>query len=98
MDGIQVRPRTQSSYNQIHAGCSRMRRWQERSVMSSRDDILAALRKNAPPAVEAPSLDGLGVTFADPLAQLAQSVVAVGGACVRVADLAAAAAAVDALP
>jgi L-lactate dehydrogenase complex protein LldG len=38
------------------------------------------------------------VTFADPVAQLARSVVAVGGACVRVADLAAADAVVAALP
>lgn len=66
--------------------------------MASRDDILAALRNNAPPPAAAPDLAGLGVAFADPLAQLAQSAVAVGGACVRVADLAAADAAVAALP
>jgi L-lactate dehydrogenase complex protein LldG len=66
--------------------------------VGSRDDILATLRRNAPPAAAAPNLAGLGVTFADPLAQLAQSVVAIGGACVRVADLAAAADAVAALP
>ena len=67
-------------------------------MASSRDDILAALRRNAPPAAAPPELAGLGVVFADPLAQLAQSVVAVGGAFVRVADLAAAASAVAALP
>jgi L-lactate dehydrogenase complex protein LldG len=66
--------------------------------VASRDHILAALRRHAPPAVTAPDLAGLGVTFADPVAQLALSVVAVGGACVRVADLAAADAAVAALP
>ena len=66
--------------------------------MGNRDDILAMLRRNAPPAAAAPDLAGLGVTFADPLAQLARSVVAVGGACVRVADLAAAGDAVAALP
>jgi L-lactate dehydrogenase complex protein LldG len=66
--------------------------------VASRDDILAALRRRAPPAVDAPSLDGLGVAFADPLDQLARSMVTVGGACVRVPDLAAAAAAVAALP
>jgi L-lactate dehydrogenase complex protein LldG len=66
--------------------------------VASRDHILAALRRNAPPAVAAPELAGLGVTFADPVAQLARSVVAVGGACARVADLAAADAAVAALP
>jgi L-lactate dehydrogenase complex protein LldG len=66
--------------------------------VASRDDILAALRRNAPPAAAAPDLAGLGVRFDDPLAQLAVSVVAVGGACVRVPDIAAAAAAVAALP
>lgn len=66
--------------------------------MASRDDILAALRRNAPPAVLAPDLTGLGVVFDDAFAQLARAVVAVGGAYVRVADLAAAGAAVAALP
>jgi L-lactate dehydrogenase complex protein LldG len=66
--------------------------------MASRDRILAALRRNAPPAVAAPDLAGLGVAFADPIAQLAESVVAVGGACARVADLAAADAAIAGLP
>ncbi|HEU4728288.1 MAG TPA: LUD domain-containing protein [Kofleriaceae bacterium] len=66
--------------------------------MASRDDILAALRRNAPPPAELPDLAGLGARFADPLAQLAQAVSGVGGACVRVADLAAAHAAVTGLP
>ena len=68
------------------------------STRSSRDDILAALRRNAPEASAAPGLDGLGVVFADPFAELARSMVAVGGAYVRVADIAAAHAAVAALP
>jgi L-lactate dehydrogenase complex protein LldG len=63
-------------------------------ILTSRDDILATLRRNAPPKVEAPVLDGLGVTFEDPVEQLARSVAAVGGACVRVKDVAEAAAAV----
>ncbi|HET7504743.1 MAG TPA: LUD domain-containing protein [Kofleriaceae bacterium] len=66
--------------------------------MASRDDILAALRRNAPSPADLPDLAGLGVTFPDPLAQLAQAVAGVGGACVRVADLPAAHAAVTALP
>jgi len=65
---------------------------------SRRDEILAALRRNAPPAAAPPDLAGLGVTFDDPIAQLAQSVVAVGGACARVPDLAAANAVIAALP
>jgi L-lactate dehydrogenase complex protein LldG len=66
--------------------------------MTSRDDILGALRAHAPPAVAAPALDQLGVTFEDPLAQLAAAMTTVGGACVRVADLAAAEAAIAGLP
>jgi L-lactate dehydrogenase complex protein LldG len=66
--------------------------------VGSRDDILAALRRNAPPAVAAPDLAGLGVAFTDPIAQLAEAVVGVGGTCARVADLAAADAAIAALP
>jgi L-lactate dehydrogenase complex protein LldG len=66
--------------------------------VSSRSDILAAIRRHAPPELAAPELAGLGVAFADPLAQLAQSMATVGGTCVRVADLAAAHAAVLALP
>lgn len=66
--------------------------------MTSRDAILAALRTHTPPAVTAPSLDKLGVTFDDPIAQLAQSMTTVGGACLRVGDLAAAEAAIAALP
>lgn len=65
--------------------------------MPARDDILAALRRNAPPAVPAPALEDLGVTFADPLAQLEASMTAVGGTLLRAADPAAAAAAVAAL-
>jgi L-lactate dehydrogenase complex protein LldG len=66
--------------------------------VTSRDDILGRLRKHAPPATAAPTLDQLGVHFDDPLAQLATAMTTVGGACVRVADLAAAEAAIAALP
>lgn len=66
--------------------------------MSARDDILAALRRNAPPASAPPALDALGVRFADPLAQLEVSMAAVGGAVLRAADAAAAAKAVAELP
>jgi L-lactate dehydrogenase complex protein LldG len=66
--------------------------------MASRDDILALIRRNAPPAAPAPDLGDLGVAFADPLAQLAQSAVAVGGGFLRVPDLSAASAAIAALP
>jgi L-lactate dehydrogenase complex protein LldG len=67
-------------------------------MTAGRDAILAALRKHAPFAAAAPDLAGLGVAFDDPLAQLAQSMTTVGGACLRVADLAAANAALAGLP
>jgi len=66
--------------------------------MPSRDDILAMLRRNAPPAAPAPELAGLGVRFDDLLDQLARSAVAVGGAFIRVPDAQAASAAIAALP
>lgn len=62
--------------------------------MSARDDILAALRRNAPPASPAPALDGIGVAFDDPVDQLAASMTAVGGTLLRVSDHAGAAAAI----
>ena len=54
--------------------------------MSSRDAILAALRKAAPlssPLPEPPA----GIAYPDPVAQFAAMVAAVGGACIRVPDL-----------
>jgi len=66
--------------------------------VASRDAILAALRRNAPAEPPAPSLAGLGATFTDLPAQLAAAVGAVGGTCVRVPDVAAAHAALAALP
>jgi L-lactate dehydrogenase complex protein LldG len=56
--------------------------------VSARDEILAALRRAALPAQPPPDLTGLGVRFYDPIQQLAESVAAVGGTFVRVADLA----------
>lgn len=69
----------------------------DRHERESRQAILAALRRHAPPAVPLPALDALGTSFADLAAQLALAVAAVGGSCVRVADQAGAAA-VAALP
>jgi L-lactate dehydrogenase complex protein LldG len=66
--------------------------------MAARDDVLAALRRNAPPGPAHPALDGVGRTFPDLAAQLAEAVKAVGGTLVRVPDLAAADAALRALP
>lgn len=66
--------------------------------MASRDDVLAALRRRAPAPAAPPELGGLGVRFADPIAQLEQSMATVGGAFVRAGDVAAANLALDALP
>lgn len=66
--------------------------------MGSREDILGALRRNAPAETPPPDLSKLGVIFADPIAQFAKAAVGVGGACIQAADLPAADAAVAALP
>lgn len=54
--------------------------------MAARDDILAALRRAAPPAAPLPDLAELGVRFADPVQQFVESLAAVAGTCVRVPD------------
>ncbi|HXB55063.1 MAG TPA: LUD domain-containing protein [Vicinamibacteria bacterium] len=66
--------------------------------MDSRDAILAALRRNAPAPVELPDLSGLGAKPADPVRQFEESLAGVGGACLRVPDLAAADAALREIP
>lgn len=66
--------------------------------MAARDEILAALRRSAPPGPDHPALDGVGMAFPDLRARLAEAVAAVGGACLRVPDLAGAHAALMALP
>ena len=66
--------------------------------MAAREEILAALRRNAPAGPPHPALDGVAAAFPDLLEQFAQAVAAVGGACLRVPDLAAADAALRALP
>ena len=66
--------------------------------MAARDEILAALRRNAQPGAPRPVLDGVGAVFPDLPARLAEAVVAVGGTLLRVPDLAAADAALRALP
>lgn len=66
--------------------------------MTARDEILAALRRAAPPHSPLPDLAGLGMRFADPVQQFAEAVAAVGGACIRAPDRAAAHAALADLP
>jgi L-lactate dehydrogenase complex protein LldG len=66
--------------------------------MAARDEILSALRRNARPGAPRPVVDGVGAKFPDLPARLAEAVAAVGGTLVRVPDLAAADAALRALP
>jgi L-lactate dehydrogenase complex protein LldG len=66
--------------------------------MDAREEILATIRRNTGPARPLPSLDGVGATFPDLAARFAESVTAVGGTAVRVADRAAADEALRALP
>ena len=66
--------------------------------MPSREEILTALRRNAPPVTPLPDLSSLGVRYADPAKQFAEVLAAVGGACLRVPDLAAARRAFAELP
>jgi L-lactate dehydrogenase complex protein LldG len=54
--------------------------------MGAREEILAALRRNAPRETPPPDLSGLGVRFAEPIRQYAEALESVGGACVVAAD------------
>ena len=54
--------------------------------MAAREEILAALRRNAPRETPLPDLSQLGVRFADPVPQYAESLKSVGGACVIAPD------------
>ncbi len=54
--------------------------------MAAREEILAALRRNAPRETPLPDLSRLGVRFADPVQQFAESLKSVGGACVLAPD------------
>jgi len=66
--------------------------------LGAREEILAALRRGARPTLAPPVIDGVAAHFADLPARFAESVAAVGGALIRVPDLAAADAALRALP
>jgi len=66
--------------------------------VTAREEMLAALRRSAPRETPLPDLSRLGVKFADPAEQFAQSLAGVGGTCLRVPDLAGAARAIAELP
>jgi L-lactate dehydrogenase complex protein LldG len=66
--------------------------------MPARDEILAALRRNAPSGPAHPAIEGAGARYPDLLARLGAAVSSVAGTLVRAPDLAAADAALRALP
>jgi L-lactate dehydrogenase complex protein LldG len=66
--------------------------------MGSREKILQSIRDHRLEAVERPSLKGEWITYEDPRRQFAESVEAVGGRCVRVADRDGLNSALEALP
>jgi L-lactate dehydrogenase complex protein LldG len=66
--------------------------------VDARDEILAALRRNAPAGPPRPALDGVDAHYPDLAARFVAAVAEVGGTAVRVADRAAADAALRALP
>jgi L-lactate dehydrogenase complex protein LldG len=67
-------------------------------VASSRDVVLAALRRGAIEVGEAPQLESLGVRYPDPLARFEQGLAAAGGECRRIAPGVAVADSIRTLP
>jgi L-lactate dehydrogenase complex protein LldG len=55
----------------------------------SKASILAAIRSQAAPPAELPSLEENWITYPDPLTQFAAVIQAVGGTCINVADMSA---------
>ena len=66
--------------------------------MTSRDEILSAIRKHLPEAAPLPDLAGPWIEYPDPIAQFAGVLEMIGGRCVRVPDIAAINAELDAIP
>ena len=66
--------------------------------MTSRDDILSAIRKRLPEAVPLPDLTGPWIQYPDPIAQFSSVLEMIGGRCVRVSDLSAIDAVLQSVP
>ena len=66
--------------------------------MSSRDEILAAVRRHLPEASPLPELTGPWIEYPDAIAQFASVLEMIGGRCVRVPNVEAINAELDALP
>jgi L-lactate dehydrogenase complex protein LldG len=67
-------------------------------MSSSREKLLASIRRHRPDAVPLPKLEGEWIRYPDPHRQFAEVLTAVGGQCLRVADLQGAQAALSELP
>lgn len=66
--------------------------------MAAREEMLGALRRNAPRETPSPDLSRLGVKYAEPLRQYAEALKSVGGACLAAPDPASARRALAELP
>lgn len=66
--------------------------------MTSRDEILSAIRKRLPEAFPQPDLEGPWIRYPDPITQFASVLEMIGGRCIRVPDLAAIDAALQTIP
>lgn len=60
----------------------------EFKVMTSRELILAAVRKHLPQSTELPDLEGPWIEYPDPVAQFSSVLAMIGGRCVRAATMA----------
>jgi L-lactate dehydrogenase complex protein LldG len=66
--------------------------------MTSRDEILSAIRQHLPEASPLPDLDGPWIRYSDPIAQFASVLEMIGGQCVRVPNIEAINAALQSVP
>ena len=55
--------------------------------MTSRDEILSAVRKHLPEAAPLPELEGPWIQYPDPIAQFASVLDVIGGRCIRVPNI-----------
>ncbi len=66
--------------------------------MTSRDAILAAVRRQLPQSSPLPDLDGRWISYSDPVGQFSSVLEMIGGRCIRVASEAEIASELEALP
>jgi L-lactate dehydrogenase complex protein LldG len=66
--------------------------------MTSRDEILSAIRRHLPESTPLPDLTGPWIAYPDPIEQFASVLEMIGGKCIRVPDLTAINTELDAIP